>query len=201
MTTPVSRDSNFDPFLLEIIRSGFDAIADDMALTLMRTSYSGIIRDSMDFSTAVCDAEGQTWAQGLTTPMHLGSFFDAMQTLIRRYGDQIYEDDVFVANDPYLAAGQHLPDIYIIQPVFVGGQLSAWATTVAHHSDVGGIVAGSNALGAREIHQEGLRPAFPQVRRARHAQSDCMGHRRSECSDAGQGDWRFAGADGGLRHC
>ena len=160
MTTPVSRDSNFDPFLLEIIRSGFDAIADDMALTLMRTSYSGIIRDSMDFSTAVCDAEGQTWAQGLTTPMHLGSFFDAMQTLIRRYGDQIYEDDVFVANDPYLAAGQHLPDIYIIQPVFVGGQLSAWATTVAHHSDVGGIVAGSNALGAREIHQEGLRLPF-----------------------------------------
>ena len=160
MTAHAPQDTTFDPFLLEIIRSGFDAIADDMALTLMRTSYSGIIRDSMDFSTAVCDAEGQTWAQGLTTPMHLGSFFDAMQTLAKRYDGQIYEDDVFIANDPYLAAGQHLPDIYIIQPVFVDGGLAAWATTVAHHSDVGGIVAGSNALGAREIYQEGLRLPF-----------------------------------------
>ncbi len=105
MTAHAPQDTTFDPFLLEIIRSGFDAIADDMALTLMRTSYSGIIRDSMDFSTAVCDAEGQTWAQGLTTPMHLGSFFDTMQTLAKRYDGQIYEDDFFIANDPYLAAG------------------------------------------------------------------------------------------------
>jgi len=160
LTTLHKANTELDPFLLEIIRSGFDAIADDMALTLMRTSYSGIIRDSMDFSTAICDAIGQTWAQGLTTPMHLGSFYDAMQTLITQFKEDIHEGDIFIANDPYLAAGQHLPDIYIIQPVFVEAHVAAWATTVAHHSDVGGIVAGSNAIGAVEIHQEGLRLPF-----------------------------------------
>ena len=160
MTIPHQENIELDPFLLEIIRSGFDAIADDMALTLMRTSYSGIIRDSMDFSTAICDAIGETWAQGLTTPMHLGSFYDAMQTLITQFKEDIHEGDIFIANDPYLAAGQHLPDIYIIQPIFVKAHVAAWATTVAHHSDVGGIVAGSNAIGAAEIHQEGLRLPF-----------------------------------------
>jgi N-methylhydantoinase B len=160
MTTDTQSNNEIDPFLLEIIRNGFDAIADDMALTLMRTSYSGIIRDSMDFSTAVCDAMGQTWAQGLTTPMHLGSFFDAMQTLTSQYAGNIHGGDIFIGNDPYLASGQHLPDIYIIQPVFVEAHVVAWATTVAHHSDVGGIVAGSNAIGATEIYQEGLRLPF-----------------------------------------
>ena len=67
----------FDPFQLEIIKNSFDAIADDMALTLLRTSHSSIVRDSMDFSTAICDAAGQTLAQGVCTPMQLGSFYDA----------------------------------------------------------------------------------------------------------------------------
>ncbi|MBV9860423.1 MAG: hydantoinase B/oxoprolinase family protein [Alphaproteobacteria bacterium] len=146
-----------DPFLLEVLKNALDTVADEMALILMRTSYSGIIRDSMDFSTAVCDAEGQTLAQGLTTPMHLGSFYDAMRCLIGRYAGRIDPDDVFIFNDPYDSGGQHLPDIYIIKPVFFERALVAWATTVAHHADVGGIVAGSNALGATEIFQEGLR--------------------------------------------
>ena len=111
----------------------------------------------MDFSTALCDAEGQTLAQGLTTAMHLGSFYDAMRCLITTQKGNIFPDDVFIFNDPYVAAGQHLPDIYIIKPIFYEDQLVAWATTIAHHSDVGGIVPGSNALGAVEIYQEGIR--------------------------------------------
>ena len=74
--------NDVDPFLLEVLKNGLDTIADEMALVLMKTAYSGIVRDSMDFSTAVCDAEGQTLAQGLTTAMHLGSFYDAMRCLI-----------------------------------------------------------------------------------------------------------------------
>ena len=152
-----------DPFQLELIKSCFDTIADDMALTLMRTAHSGIVRDSLDFSTALLDAEGLTLAQGLCTPMHMGSFHDAMRKLIARYDRRIEPEDVFIFNDPYAADGQHLPDVYITTPIFTGGngaskrRLAAWATTVAHHSDVGGIVAGSNALGAEEIFQEGLR--------------------------------------------
>lgn len=147
----------FDPFLREVIKYAFDAIADNMALTLMRTSHSGIVRDSLDFSTALSDATGQTIAQGVCTPMHLGCFQDALKNVINSFKEKIYKDDVFIFNDPFAAAGQHLPDIYITSPVFHNSRIVAWATALAHHSDVGGIVAGSNALGAHEIFQEGLR--------------------------------------------
>ena len=128
-----------------------------MALTLMRTSHSGIVRDSLDFSTALSDATGQTIAQGVCTPMHLGCFQDAVSKVIQDYEGKIYPEDVFIFNDPFVAAGQHLPDIYITTPIFYSRKIVAWATALAHHSDVGGIVAGSNALGAYEIFQEGLR--------------------------------------------
>ena len=157
MTARQHRSTDADPFLLEILQKSFDSIADDMALILIRTSYSGIVRDAMDFSTGVCDAEGQTLAQGVTIPMHLGSFYDAMRCMIDQYQGQIYPGDVFISNDPYVAAGVHLPDIYIIKPIFADDKLIGWGTTIAHHSDVGGIVAGSNSLGAAEIYQEGLR--------------------------------------------
>ena len=155
--------ADVDPFQLELMKSCFDTIADDMALTLMRTAHSGIVRDSLDFSTALLDVEGLTLAQGICTPMHMGSFYDAMRKLIVQYDRRIDPGDVFIFNDPYAADGQHLPDIYITTPIFSPedrtstNRLVAWATTVAHHSDVGGIVAGSNALGAEEIFQEGLR--------------------------------------------
>lgn len=146
-----------DPFFLEILGKALDTIADNMAMNLMRTAYSVIVRDSMDFSTAILDQKGRTLAQGVTTPLHLGSFYDAMQGLIGRVGDTMSPGDVFIFNDPYLADGQHLPDIYIVKPIYFNVKLVGWACALAHHSDVGGIVAGSNALGASEIYQEGLR--------------------------------------------
>ncbi|BAQ44839.1 MULTISPECIES: hydantoinase B/oxoprolinase family protein [Methylobacterium] len=151
---------DIDPIRLEVMKNAFDTIADEMALILMRAAHSPIVRDSMDFSTALCDPEGQTLAQGVTTPMHLGSFYDAMRHLITRYAGDVHEGDTFIGNDPYAAAGQHLPDFYIVQPIFLSGRLVGWATTVAHHADVGGIVPGSNALGATEIIQEGIRVPF-----------------------------------------
>ena len=149
-----------DPVLLEVIKNGFETIADEIALIMLRTAYSAIVRDAMDYSTAICDARGRTLAQGLTTPLHLGSFYDAMQHVIRQYEGRIEPGDVFIGNDPYVASGQHLPDIYIILPIFIDGALEGWSTTVAHHVDVGGIIPGSNALGATEIYQEGLRLPF-----------------------------------------
>ena len=153
-------DDSTDSLLLEIIRNGFSTVADEMALILMRSAHSMIVRDSMDYSTAICDAEGRIVGQGLTTPMHLGSFYDAMRHLIGQFDGRIREGDLFIGNDPYLASGQHLPDIYIIAPIFHDGALEGFATTIAHHADVGGIVAGSNSIGATEIFQEGLRLPF-----------------------------------------
>jgi N-methylhydantoinase B len=154
MSAPMKR---IDPYLLEVLRSAFDTIADNLAISVMRTAYSEIVRESLDFSTALCDGNGLTLAQGVCTPMHLGSFHDAMLKLRRDRAGDIHPGDVFIFNDPFLAAGQHLPDIYVVAPVFVDDSIEGWATTLAHHSDVGGIVAGSNALGATEVFQEGLR--------------------------------------------
>ena len=120
-----------DPFQLELMKSCFDTIADDMALTLMRTAHSGIVRDSLDFSTALLDVEGLTLAQGICTPMHMGSFHDAMRKLIVRYDRRIDPGDVFIFNDPYAADGQHLPDIYITTPIFApdetGPRRAGWS--------------------------------------------------------------------------
>lgn len=152
--------AQLDPILLEVFKNGFEAIADEMALILMRTAHSPIVRDAMDFSTALCDPTGQNLAQGLTTPMHLGSFYDAMRHLLAEYDGRIAPGDVFIANDPYLASGQHLPDVYVVKPVFAEDRLAGWAATIAHHVDIGGLVPGSNSIGATEIHQEGLRLPF-----------------------------------------
>ena len=159
MSTP----GPIDPILLEVLKNAFETIADEMALIVLRTSHSSIVRDSMDFSTAICDAAGRTLAQGLTNPGHLGSFFDAMRHVLRQYEGSLHPGDVFIGNDPYAASGMHLPDVFIIRPVFHGEELAAWAMTLAHQVDVGGIVPGSNSLGSTEIFQEGLRLPFVKL--------------------------------------
>jgi N-methylhydantoinase B len=151
----VSRE--LSPFLIEVIKNALDTIADELAIVVMRTAFSSIVRDAIDYSTAICDANGKTLAQGLTTPLHLGSFHDAMRNLVDVHGGSVTEGDVFVFNDPYLAAGQHLPDIYVVRPIFINETVEGWATTLAHHNDVGGMVPGSNSIGSTEIFQEGLR--------------------------------------------
>ncbi|MFO0293704.1 MAG: hydantoinase B/oxoprolinase family protein [Rhodospirillales bacterium] len=145
------------PFELEVAKSAFETIADELAIIIMRTSCSSIVRDAIDYSTALCDADGHTLAQGATTPLHLGSFHGAMRNLVATQAGRVAAGDIFIFNDPYLAAGQHLPDIYIVRPIFIGGRIEGWATTVAHQNDIGGIVPGSNSIGSTEIFQEGLR--------------------------------------------
>jgi N-methylhydantoinase B len=127
-----------------------------MALIVVRTAYSGVIKDVMDFSTALCDADGRMIAQGLTIPLHLGSIPDAMVSVAAKYRHDIHPGDVFILNDPF-SGGMHLPDIFVFRPIFVEGSLRAFAATVSHHTDVGGRVAGSNASDSTEIYAEGLR--------------------------------------------
>ena len=151
-----------DPITFEVIHSGLDSLVDEMALTVMRTAHSGIVKDAMDYSTAFCDRNGQVIAQGLTIVGHLGSFPDAAQAVLSKYGDSLEPGDMFILNDPYGSGGIHLPDIYVFKPVFVDGELEGLAGVVAHHTDVGGLVPGSNSTDSTEIYQEGLR--IPVVR-------------------------------------
>jgi N-methylhydantoinase B len=146
-----------DPITLEVIRNGLASIADEMALIVMRSAYSPVVRDIMDYSTGLCDAQGRVIAQGLTLPIQLCSFPRVMRFIREKYGDSLVPGDVLITNDPYGSGGQHLPDIYVLKPIFHGGALAGFAATVAHHTDLGGIVPGSVAIYATEIQQEGLR--------------------------------------------
>ncbi len=145
-----------DPIEFELFKNAIFSIADEMALTITRTTYSGVLKDNMDFSTAFADANGKLVAQGLTLPGHLGSIPTALDATLRHFADDMQPGDIFIMNDPF-DGGMHLPDIFIFQPIYVDGTCLAFAATICHHTDVGGRVAGSNASDSTEIYQEGLR--------------------------------------------
>ena len=145
-----------DPFAFELFKNSIFSIADEMALTITRTTYSGVLKDNMDFSTAFADGQGRLVAQGLTLPGHLGSIPTALEAVMRHFADDIAPDDIFIMNDPF-DGGMHLPDIFVFKPIHVERKRLAFAATVCHHTDVGGRVPGSNASDSTEIYQEGLR--------------------------------------------
>src|SRR5215467_15581205 len=147
-----------DPIAFELFKNAIFSIADEMALTIFRTTYSGVLKDNMDYSTGFADADGKLVAQGLTLPGHLGSVPTAMESIMRHYRDDMAPGDVFIMNDPF-DGGMHLPDIFVFKPLYHERQRIAFAATVCHHSDVGGRVAGSNASDSTEIYAEGLRIA------------------------------------------
>ena len=150
-----------DPVTLQLVDNALSALADEMALIIFRTAHSTTVRDSMDFSTSLCDPTGEQVAQAVTVPFHLGAVPEAIKTLKDRYGDSLAPGDVFVMNDPF-DGGMHTPDIFVFRPVFVGATLIGFACTTAHHADVGGRMPGSAATDNTEIYQEGLR--LPWVR-------------------------------------
>jgi N-methylhydantoinase B len=151
MTTPPR-----DPIGFELFKNTLLSIADEMALTILRTAYSGVLKDNMDYSTAFCDGQGRTVAQGLTLPAHLSSFPDALAATIARLGDRMRPGDVYCLNDPF-EGGMHIPDVFVLKPIFHEGERVAFAATICHQTDMGGRVAGSNASDSTEIYQEGLR--------------------------------------------
>ncbi|MBS1895710.1 MAG: hydantoinase B/oxoprolinase family protein [Actinobacteria bacterium] len=144
-----------DAFTAEVVRSTFRALADEMAVTVLRTAHSEVVRDTMDFSTAIFDGRGRLVSQGLTLALHLGAMPEAIDHLRERFAGDINPGDVFILNDPD-QGGMHLPDIFIFRPVFHEERLIAFAGCVAHHVDVGGRRPGSNAPDSTEIFQEGL---------------------------------------------
>lgn len=145
-----------DPFTFAVIKSALDTIVDDMAYTVMRTARSSIVRDVLDYSCTLCDAEGLILAQAKTVALHLGAVPDAVAAMLAKFGSDLAPGDVIIFNDPY-NGGMHLPDIFMFKPIFIGGKLQGHAVVIAHHCDVGGRVPGSNAADSTEIYQEGLR--------------------------------------------
>ena len=145
-----------DPITFAVIKSGLDSIADDMAYTVIRIARSEIVKDVMDFSAAICAADGQMVAQAKTIAQHLGAVPEAMAAVLATFGADLNEGDAVIMNDPY-HGGMHLPDIFMFMPLFHRGRRRAFAVVICHHTDVGGRVPGSNASDSTEIYQEGLR--------------------------------------------
>jgi len=152
-----------DPVELEIFKSLFISVAEEMGVTLCRSSFSPNIKERKDFSCAVFDGDGSTVAQGDHLPVHLGAMPLSVQSAIERI--DLEPGDAVVLNDPF-RGGTHLPDITLVSPVFVKGRgrPAYFVANRAHHSDVGGIAPGSMAL-ATEIFQEGI--IIPPVRLVR----------------------------------
>ena len=150
-------NANRDPIKIELLKNALTAIADEMAVTMVRTARSLPIKEALDFSTGLLNADGALIAQGLCLPLHMGSFPPTMSRILTDYKDDIHPGDIFATNDPYLGGGTHLPDIYIFVPIFMSDTLIGFAATIGHHTDIGGRVAGGNACDSTEIYQEGVR--------------------------------------------
>lgn len=142
-----------NPVLLEIFKSLFHSIAEEMGATLKRTAFSPNIKERRDYSCAVFDQRGDMVAQGDHMPVHLGSMPLSVKAAID--AREIGPGDVVVLNDPY-KGGTHLPDLTLVSGVFSKSRLLFYVASRAHQSDIGGMSPGSMPL-AEEIYQEGLR--------------------------------------------
>ena len=158
-----------DAIETEIIRGALVAAAEEMSVTIWRTSRSSVVREILDYSTCVFDADGFSVAQAARMPVHLNSMASCLRTLIESYVplEAWEEGDVILTNDPY-SGGQHLPDVQTFTPVFHNGVRVGIAGILVHHLDVGGGAPGSYDANATEVFQEGI--CFPPVKIARRGE-------------------------------
>ena len=146
-----------DPVLLEVFNNLFMNIAEQMGLQLQNTAYSVNIKERLDFSCALFNAEGHLIANAPHMPVHLGSMGESIQTVIRENAGCMQPGDVYVLNDPY-HGGTHLPDVTVITPVFLAGAAAPvfYVGSRGHHADVGGLTPGSMPPFSTRIEEEGV---------------------------------------------
>src|SRR5207245_9585982 len=125
-----------NPADLEILQTALSFIPEEMGVALRRTAYSPNIKERMDASCALFDAEGRIVAQAEHIPVHLGSMPVAVDAAIRDFPGTLREGDQVILNDPY-RGGTHLPDVTLIRPVFVRHAIIGFAVNRAHHADIG----------------------------------------------------------------
>ncbi len=168
-------DTKLDPIGLEIIFNGLRSVTDETYVALMKSAYSTNIKERHDHSTAIMDPRGRLVVQAVESlPIHIASMSGLMECLLSKFGHDIREGDIFVANDPHVAGGTHLPDVNMAMPVFIDGELTAFMCNIAHHADIGGMSPGSMAAGMSEIYQEGLRIPVIKLFREGELQQDIL---------------------------
>ena len=146
-----------DPITLEVVRNKLDGIANEMQSTLLRSSFSPIVKEGLDASASLFTLEGETLAQATAIPIHLATLIPVVRTILGKYPvTGMREGDIYIMNDPY-CGGTHLPDIALVMPIFSRGRPVAFSASMTHHQDVGGMSPGSVPTNATEIYQEGIR--------------------------------------------
>jgi N-methylhydantoinase B len=141
-----------DPITLQVMIGGLRAACDEMGATLIRSAYSANIKERRDCSTALFDAKGELVMQAEHIPVHLGSMPDAVAAVLDR---EQRPGVAWILNDPY-RGGTHLPDITLIQPVFLEDRLAGFAACRAHHADIGGPTPAGMPARSRRLQDEGL---------------------------------------------
>ncbi|WP_241777599.1 hydantoinase B/oxoprolinase family protein, partial [Streptomyces sp. CT34] len=149
-----------DPVMLEVFNSLFMAIAEQMGVRLENTAHSVNIKERLDFSCALFDAEGNLIANAPHIPVHLGSMGESIKEVLRRRGGDLRPGDVYAINDPY-HGGTHLPDVTVVTPVFgppgpSGGELLFLVASRGHHAEIGGVTPGSMPAFSNTIQEEGV---------------------------------------------
>ncbi|MCW5886840.1 MAG: hydantoinase B/oxoprolinase family protein [Anaerolineales bacterium] len=159
-----------DPVMTQVIRNGLDSVAEQMGIAFRRTAIAPLIREALDFATALFDRNGCLISQSSRIPL----FVNAMGPTLRFVLENCLplsdwkDGDIILLNDPYLGGSQHLPDLATFMPIFSDGVLIGVAGAIGHHVDLGGIAPGSYAMSSVEIFQEGLR--IPPVHLYRQGQ-------------------------------
>ena len=147
--------TQIDPVMLEIFNSLYMSIAEQMGLRLQNTAYSVNIKERLDFSCALFDAEGSLIANAPHMPVHLGSMGESVKTVIRLNAGNMRPGNVYVLNAPY-NGGTHLPDVTVITPVFDSRQILFYVGSRGHHADIGGITPGSMPPESKLVEEEGV---------------------------------------------
>lgn len=152
-----SERSGLDPVTVEVVRHKLEGIANEMQQTLLRSSFSPIVKEGLDASSCLFTIRGETLAQATAVPIHLATLIPIIAKMLEVFPlATMKPGDVYCMNDPYLG-GTHLPDVALVQPVFFNDRPIAISATMTHHQDMGGMSAGSIPTNATEIFQEGLR--------------------------------------------
>ncbi|MFF8313821.1 hydantoinase B/oxoprolinase family protein [Streptomyces lydicus] len=156
-TGRVAVGTGADPVMLEVFNSLFMAIAEQMGVRLENTAHSVNIKERLDFSCALFDADGNLIANAPHIPVHLGSMGESIKEVLRRRRDDMRPGDVYAVNDPY-HGGTHLPDVTVVTPVFTaeGDELLFLVASRGHHAEIGGITPGSMPAFSRTIEEEGV---------------------------------------------
>ena len=152
----MAQERKVDIITLGLINNFLYSLVDEMTMAAVRTSFSPLTRDAFDFQCGFCHADGEMLLEGEGTLIHSLIYPGIIKNWLKTNRDSTYPGDVIATNDPFSGAA-HLPDIYLMKPIFVEDELVAWSVAGGHLRDVGGSTPGSCDCESTEIYQEGLR--------------------------------------------